>query len=235
MKHVVIDSKKRLNGTSTEFSYNISQEVKIQKKIRLAYSSIPNTSYMINSKNNVFKIKFASDGAHVTYNLAVGTYMPQELGDLVTAAVNRLSFAMTYNNNTLKYTMAASENFNIDWSVSGNLNQILGYDLSQVNGTPLTGLNIIKFVYPEVLYIKISDLSGSVITSDPLNYNFVVPIFASFGVLNFYNDDSVFDGEISQQYNQMTLKTHFKVTISDEYGQVYDNNNVDTMLILQCE
>lgn len=234
MKYLVIDSKKRINGTSTEFNYKISQEIKICKKIKLAYCSIPNTSYLINSSNNIFRIKFASDPSYINYNIPYGTYLPQELGDVITNLINKLSYVLSYNNYNLKFNMTASESFNIDWSVSGNLNQILGYDLTQNTGINITGNNIIKYVYPEILYINISNLStNNIITSDNIGYNFVVPITASFGVLNFYMDDSVFDNEAHQTFNSMIIKDNFKVTIFDEYGKIYNNNNVDTIMIFE--
>jgi hypothetical protein len=31
----------------------------------------------------------------------------------------------------------------------------------------------------------------------------------------------------------MIIKDNFKVTIFDEYGKIYDNNNVDTIMILE--
>ena len=111
MKYLIIDSKNKLNSneTSTNFKYRLSDDIKIQNYIKLSYAAIPNTSYLINSNNNIFRIKFISEGVFNNYILKTGTYSPNDLSTYINNIINRLGFIMSYNNQNLKINITASE------------------------------------------------------------------------------------------------------------------------------
>ena len=58
MGFLIIDSSKRINGTSTEFTYKIIKSCHIKNEIKLIYAHILNTEYLINDINDKIYINF---------------------------------------------------------------------------------------------------------------------------------------------------------------------------------
>ena len=151
MKYLIINSSQKTNGSSTNFTYEITETVDINQHINLIYASIPITSYLINNTNNIFKIKFASDILYTIINIPNGTYEPFDLCILIQSMIPVYNFKMTYSLNSLKISMSANQAFIVDWTINNNLYNILGYDISQISSdinNQLNANNIGSYLYP---------------------------------------------------------------------------------------
>lgn len=242
MKYLVVNSKNKVkDGSSTNFTYELSQDVCIYNNIKLVHASIPITNYLINESNNIIRFKFNIEPIFTFYTLPIGTYQPQDLCQFIQDLITINDFSIIWNQLNLKIEMTANSAFYFDFGYgqSGNLRNIMGYDIIQnqsvnVGGVHrLLGNNIVDFIYPNILYLNISSLPTNEIT-DNIQHDaqYIIPMTSPFGAIHYYNPQQYMSNELKVDQT-IKLYRYLKISISDENNVNYNNINVDTNFVFQ--
>ena len=230
-----VDSKNRINGTSSNFQLNLQLPNNTWDHVVLMQASIPKSWYLISNilNNNTFVYQEGS-GVLNTITIPNGSYnkismtivLKSLLQSVTTFGLN--AFSITYSNNqseqdTFKYTFSS-----ISTTISklifsnNNLATILGFNNNSTNSfstIPLIAPNAYNFASITRLFIK-STLSN----------------YADRSILQ-----EIFQSQPDQSivyYNQLEINSNaklftennddiFSFVIQDRYGNVVDLNGVD--------
>ena len=103
---LIVDSRDRDSSfnSSCDFTINLSSSLTNISKVRLNWCMIPNTSYNINSSNNV--ITFFENSTSKNTSLTVGWYDANSLATLLASSLTTASggyntYTVTYNSLTM--------------------------------------------------------------------------------------------------------------------------------------
>ena len=230
-----VDSKNRINGTSSNFQLNLQLPNNTWDHVVLMQASIPKSWYLISTilNNNTFIYQEGS-GVFNTITIPDGSYnkismtivLKSLLQSVTTFGLN--AFSITYSNNqsaqdTFKYTFSS-----ISTTISklifsnNNLATILGFNNNSTNSfsiIPLIAPNAYNFASITRLFIK-STLSN----------------YADRSILQ-----EIFQSQPDQSivyYNQLEINSNaklftennddiFSFVIQDRYGNVVDLNGID--------
>jgi hypothetical protein len=235
-RYFVIDSKYRISGTSTNFTFQFYDKVTITQCVKLIYSSIPNSSYLITANNNTFSVIYnGSNFQNVT--LQIGNYRNDEICDQIQTSLNALfptaNFTCTFNKANMKYTITANNNFFIHIPDTSNIGDILGFNTgNSAIGTTLTSDKIINIIVPDYLLLYISALDcNNIMTSKNDCATFFIPLNSDKGIINYQYELNSFENIHFINTQKNITQTNF--TLYNPDGTIYDNNNLDIVLLFQ--
>jgi hypothetical protein len=195
---VLIDSKHRYSGTSTNFRYRFNRSLIKVKSVELLSCQIPNTFYNIRS-NYTFQLTRGP-----TFNIVVpaGSYTLTTLMTTIQTLLNAAdgpNYTVTYDSITLRVTISNIVPFSLFFpSLSdgvGSAGAMLGYNENQI----YTAINNIATNAPDMLIdfshylIQIAEIPiGLHAKNGDQYYSFCVPIEANANDFTFYNSNSHF-------------------------------------------
>lgn len=242
---LIIDSQKRdktLYPNSNSFVYKTTR---LYSNISRAYTStiqMLTSDYVINSNNNIFQIILAT----VTYNntLTRGTWSAANYATQLQTDLNNvgnwnvnpgLTWTVTFNSNTMKYTISAGSSFIINFNVKYKLAQKLGFANSQtVSATSHTSSSVVQFFNSRYYDFRIAGLMRD--SSENLGncfarlYNNSNP----FEIID-YQDHRDYKSIKSSMDNTKLFPQELKIEMYDEFGDLVDNNNTDFILVITME
>ena len=107
-KYILVDSRYRQNNeNSNSFRYYFKENIFI-KKLTLNYLFMARSNYLINSKNNKFKINFIDTNQSMIILLNEQNYKPLELVNYINLQLNNIyNTNFTYNAQTYKITITS--------------------------------------------------------------------------------------------------------------------------------
>lgn len=230
--YLIIDTSKRNTGTSTSCTISLDRNIIIKNYLHLVYAYIPITHYLMNDSTNKLTIVF-SDNPPTTRAITL-TNKNYDTTTLAIEIKNQIAFngfKIKYDIDTYKYTCSTGlYNFTIKGNVNNSVNTVIGFnkdsDSSSLN-LSLVSPNIIDFLSPSILYIKINDLTNK-ITSTKFNpHTFIVPITVAKGEVNLYYSDIMKNSfETPQEENIQNI--NLTINTIDYYN---NNNNGNIKLI----
>ena len=251
------------NSLSSDFQYNIPNEIKNVVSMRLVSIEIPNSWYLIskNNKNDFFELMITlinkKDVESKTYKIEIpeGNYTSSLLEDFL----NTTYFYKSENDNLLKFIKFSISKYNNKTSF-----EILNNDVTislmfskEYNENPLSTfgwlcgfrmtnyLNITKHIISEGLFDDGSDNYLYVIINDyQYNNNNLNIVGFDKSVLNenviskiILKDKSNEHKEINiiRNYNGPVNISKLHIKIIDKYGNVINLNNMDISLTVEFE
>jgi hypothetical protein len=196
---VYINSLNRTTGTNEDFYINENISAgphfgppQVPGRVKLIKAAIPFTWDNITSNNNKFTIIDSMGSYPVT--IPIGNYSGSSLAPVILAAIVAAgpadTYTVTYDSATLKYTIAATGDFQLDFTVVNSAGNLLGFGnvitpggIGSVTSTNVAG------ILPDYEMFVCSDLvggsdNGVILFNQPANSEqilAVVPINACYG------------------------------------------------------
>jgi len=231
--YLYIDSSKRSNHEntqSTNFNLNLNKTITITKYIKLLSCIIPKTIYLINEKNNNFKIKF-NDNTEFNILIPINNYTPEELALYIKNIVNYSNFNVVYDTNKFIFTFSANQNFILNFTLSEFCYLFNLSKLTYLWNNNLFNTKIINFNNPIQFFININEIDGTFISNNNIISNFIVNFNVErMGVLSYFSNINYEQiNYVDKTYNLNSLK----VQILDKDNNILDLNNWDIFLILE--
>lgn len=188
--------------------------------VRLDKISIPFTWYSINSHNNVFV--FTESGTTYTITIAPGNYTAVSLASaiksLIAATAAVLTYDVSFDDNTGKFTISAGGNFIINGgSTAFTAHVPTGFATTTIAASSHTSDNVV-ILTTRCVYVRSNKLGGQYFQGNQSNIVARVPVDVSrYEVLNYRNK------ELSYESPQSSI-SRFDLYITDESGNVLDLN-----------
>ena len=232
-KFLLLDSRKRSYGSANQFRIYLDNTITITDYICLNYIVIPRCNYLINNSNNTFTVNFQSNHAY-TITVANQTYTPLQLCSYINQIFGNLNgFNITYNTQTYCLTFNSTVPFTIDFSTS-NFYRLLSLEKKVYNSDINNSIqsNVINFNYPYYINLNINNLSQNCIQSSDnnSNVNFIIPVLE----VNFSDIINYKNSKIKISVGKQTLN-YFDIIITDDYNDLYQNNNFEWYGMLSYE
>lgn len=161
-KTVILDSRNRLRGTSTNFDVNINPSITFSS-MRLKSFHVPVSWYNITSDNNTFTIEQASIDYTVT--VTVGRYDMTQLLSALESGLNTATgstFSCTRDDKTGLVTIADTTPTNFIIKSNGNLEDYLGFTSQQSGGASYTASKVSKLYNPDYIILSLSAVPNNV-------------------------------------------------------------------------
>ena len=242
---MVVDSKKRYSGTTSNFIYRIDKGIDRIRKITVVQLSLPFSYWVINPANNILILNNGSNTATVpngTYNL---TNFQLILKNALNAAGINSGFSVVYSLATGRITIANSlTSFTINSVASQPLSTfstLLGFSVD-ATGTSVTGDSSMNIAGPRYLYVISQKLCKYFVSQRPRyadsTFNnaigIVVPNVAFGGFITEFTplEVSINDNKGGASYS---VVDDIDFTLYNEYGQIVDLNGLDWLLVLKME
>ena len=229
VKHLLIRSKDRFLGTSTDFKINLETPIQDLTGVSLLSVSLPNT-FNVTSENNIFTF---NDSTDVTITLPVGSYNVNTLISTLTSLMNASgsqTYTISYSSISMKLTFEAVGAFTIKAS---SLNYILGFDTENdtIASTSHEAINILRLDYPPYLLIEISELYSLFSKSTAVNShaNFIIPMDVNSQSIQLFNRNNAFN--INNCYMSSNITT-LTVKLKKDDGSIVSLNGGDWSLLL---
>lgn len=179
---VCINSKSRFNSGVSEHNpirVNLSTPLQEFEKITLYSASVPISWDLINSSCNQLTLEEELGAAIFTITISSGSYTPNLLAQEIqnklnapTVSPNGYTYAVTYTSLTNTMTISTSANFRIrgDLNTTSSICKNIGFMLSATSfATTQTSTWKVDIGAPQVIYLKIDEVGGAVITASPSN------------------------------------------------------------------
>ena len=216
-KYLFVDSSDRFKGSSDTFAFNIPNGLIRVSSLRLDSCVIPYTFYDVTDESFIL-FEEQAGGGQISATIPSQHYSPVDLGTAVQAALNASSpngqvYTVTYNPDTLKYTISSTGNFRLLWTTAVQFPNEYNY-MSYFLG--FVGLTINNIQDPDSAYaLSFTSTAAAVIASDYLWINFgnmfptrtettngsqlsfTIPINANFGEKIIFNRYIGYDQEVS--------------------------------------
>ncbi len=242
---LVVDSKKRVSGTSTDFLYRIDSPVDRVRKITAVQLSLPFSYYVINPTNNVLVL---NNGAN-TATLPPGTYNITNFQIILQAALNAAGinsgFTVFYDNSTGILNISNSlVSFTINSVSSQPLSTaatFLGFTVN-ATGTTVTSNQVMNISGPRYLYVVSRKLCKFFVSERPRyadnTFNNAICIAVpntAFG--GFIKEFTPLEVTINDNKGGASYSTTDDIdfTLYDEFGQIVNLNGFDWLLVLRLE
>lgn len=235
-KYFLIDSRDRTNGVSHNFQIQLDAGLDRIKSVKLLCVSLPLTNYTINSSNNLI---YFNDGADEIATIPPGSYDYNSILTAIQTAMTTAGYGgvvtATYDNVTMKFTIATSTAIIFTWS---NTTNSAAYILGWNNGDTLldtshTSTNISHLSVPSTLYI-IMDYFPNLCQTTYLDYcTFIIfsEMVSGYNTYHFANTQYIMETS-NNSHNRLQ---NFNVNIKTRGGQLFDMNGVDWNMLLELE
>lgn len=244
-RKVYINSRDRTAGSNTQFRIYISDTIENVKSIELHHASIPHTIYLIRTGvNDTFDLVESGVGT-ATITLSEGSYTSSQMETELKTQLDASSLAgatYTVSISTMTAKMTITSNgpqFDFDFNQVNDyaLENYLGFD-SGVNSSAIVGA-VETLIAPYVidlsplteLFVKFSNFTNIVRSSNGQPSCFVIPVNVNFGEYINYNQEQTFQSIVFQSYQEMYL-TNLDCELVDRYGKVVDLNGSDWSILL---
>jgi hypothetical protein len=167
-----INSKKRLSGTTSNFTYEIDTNEYIPDRVAVMSLNIAKTYYMVQSPYNTMTL--TENGVDTTLTFTPGNYSRKSLKSIFQNLLNDnssqgWSYIVSYPSSsavdTGKYTFSVTGNSGLQPSFTfsnGQIHEMLGFAENSTNtftADSLTSVNVIKIQKEDSLFIR-SDIVG---------------------------------------------------------------------------
>jgi len=206
-KVVSIQSLNRTDGIPEDFIITDSGKnfINNPKSVKASLICIPYTWYNVDEiMGNVFSWNGSGSGSHsiiIPDNNYTGESLAVELQALMVAEF--AGYTVTYDKVTNKFTINATENFTIDFTVADNMHLILGWDEVVVvpTATSHTSTNVAGFVLDKSVWVctdMIAGVDNGIIPwtdeNPPVEQHVLaeVPIMGCFGCILVYTPPPMF-------------------------------------------
>lgn len=248
MNYLIINSQDRTSGTSSNFTINSANNIRLngRKRIKLKHVSIYNTFYNINNNNN--KIDFTENATNKTTTLTNGYYTATSLATHIGTAMTTTSggfavFTASYSTTTRKMAISSTQNFRLLFSsgtsTSSSPYRELGFtDTNGINAvdtavsTSATGNNHVNLGLPLTIYITINNWNGSNIKDTSGTFtSFAIPINASSGEIINFNGDEI--QQIIDIPPTVNIVSQLRITLSSINNRALDLNNSEWNMVLE--
>ena len=223
---IVINSKDRLYGTSSNFDIQFNVALSSVKALKLLSAQIPNSIYNVKSTNNILYINtipvIIPQGA---YNI---TSLVTSLQNVLNAAGFGILFTITYSDITLKLTISATGPFSVTDGIN-SINALLGFQISGPSNSK-TGSNIVNLAGDIYYYLCIDVFNNQIKSSNSKDYGaYVIPTqVASGGITQFrINTDFPILETTTQNINKINI------SVKGYDGSYIDFNGADLVLIFE--
>jgi hypothetical protein len=170
-KSVYFSSANRDNGGSIEDFTITDSSGKFAippTTVKLTYASIPYTWYNILSSNNAFTLIEPNNGGFTApLTITPGNYDGDQLASAVQTALNAAggvnTYTVNYSSATLKFTISATGNFQLQFTSPDNIATRLGFvsGTTTSSATSVTSPNIAQILSDTEIFIC-SDLVGGI-------------------------------------------------------------------------
>lgn len=240
-KTLVINSKNKLNGTSSNFDISFFQSVNINKYLKLVYTLIPHTNYNLSSTQNINII--LSDNSNFVINF-VNCYLA--INDFVIYANDLLTsgnfpLKISYDKSTYKISFICTNGNNISSIVFSdkNISELLGFNnlsYNNINFPLFSSDKSVKLNLHNLIYVNFDKIENNKLISSNINMaNFIIPITVDSGSYIEYNYTSNFDNVNINYLNSPVSFNKLNVILKTEDNEQYDNLNNDILLIFEFE
>jgi hypothetical protein len=229
---LLIDSRDRESDSvsSTNYMVKFNREFKHVERVRLNWVSIPLTSYLINSGNNV--ITFFENSTVKTATLTSKNYTATQLASeikskLDTASGGHNTYTVTYDDQTFKITFSAGNAFELRWSVAGSPAKICGFELTDTaSGTSVTSTNAVYLNRPNLYNLIIRPFSKMIYTTNDqaLDSSFILELENQRGSTEVLKP--FFPREYLSLSNPKTVD-YLHIKLQDQYGDSVDLNGAE--------
>ncbi len=236
-KLLIVNSKNKNLGTSTNFNISFFDNVQINKYIKLIYALIPNTSYNISSSQFINII--LSNDSNLNIPLIDGYYSISDLALLINNMLEGTPVSLIYNKYTYKISITCNDGNNIKNVVfsDSKLSTLLGFsnlDNIDINAAYFTSDKSVKINNNNLIYILFDKIENNRMISSNINMlNFIIPISVDSGNYIEYNYQSNFnDVNINNIVNPVSFQ-NLNVILKTENNEQFDNLNNDIQLIFE--
>jgi len=158
---VFVNSFNRLSGGSTNFSINVTQQLRPNNEydsVVVSSGSCPKSWYSINEYNYQFTL--TEGKSSVTVSIPQQSYTAQSLATQLTttltaASPNLYTYTVTINANTAKFTYTVSSG-NSSFTFSNNSPwRAMGFNIGTVtfSASTLTSANVVNMNFTNVIYV----------------------------------------------------------------------------------
>ena len=202
---------------------------------RISHAEVPNSFYLINSKNN--RLAIYCESVVTYYDVPFGNY---NVKTLVTALKLLLpaSFKITYNSITNKYTMTNTASFEIV-ATSSTINKIMGLSVT-TNMTSNLSLAVYTLQMPYVVsFLPTARLNFRTSSMQLENYHANDQSNDCFLSLqnNALNESMILYNNLTQLQHLVTISNLNKldIRITDDSNDVMDFNNIDWYLTIRID
>jgi len=248
-KIVVIDSKDKNSGSTSDFKFSLSTSINDVKKIRLVSCSIPNTSYNVRTGVND-QISITELTGTLTFSATInpGSYsisdLLLEIADCLTAQSaltgNTWIYTLTINstlvqNNKVVISAGGVNSFTLNFGTGVNqINKLIGFSsVDLLTDTSHTSDLVANCLYPRIIYLDIDEFPSNTYTKNSSHtFSLICNGVSSNGEYIEFNENTqfnqiCFDSSISKTINNISVK------LRDENERILDLNGNDWILILQ--
>ena len=240
-RYYYIDSRSRLEGTDSKFSYSIPIPKDTDAKfthVAILNAVIPKSYYLVRAGRNTFHI--IENGVTSTVTIPAGNYSRRSFQAVLQAQLNLSSsqgwtYAITYPNtsteaDTGKYTYNVTNNGGLQPSFvfTTNVFEQLGFNQNTTYnfaGDTLTSANVIKMQQEDALFIH-SDIASNGV--DSVLQELYSASTVTFGNVIYNNPDPISNSkQLTTQNNNVY---HFSLT--DESSELIELNGLNIVFTL---
>lgn len=234
---LIVNSKDRLSGTSSDFNYQIKYYGKEEvQSYRIGKITIPYSFY--NIKQQFFR--FYYNGSPSNVDIPAGNYSAQSLATYLTNEISNsipATVTVTYSSITNKFTVVVPtpNTFYFDFidftAFQYSLYRALGFPKITTVASSYTSPNCANLNASDNLYIfsqALSFYTPSIFQTQRANIIQLVPILVNPFNFIFYENQQ----QIDFPTNFQTIST-FDVKLVDDYGQTVDLNGLDWTFEIQ--
>jgi len=231
---LIINSKDRRTGTSTNFDILLQQNVtnfngSHPTKIKLIGFQFSNAIYNVNSNNK--NIAFTeTTGGTVNITLTEGVYTASTLATHLASVMTSNTgvsntYTGSYDSTTMKITITANTQtfkFNADY-------KLIGFLSSQSAALSLTG------TYPPKILIDYLIIESPNFETFLASFSNTGSFFVPLGNIDIQNVGYIGKNNIPGITHNFKYNNNLKFTITDPDGNVINNNNYDIIMLFEIE
>lgn len=235
---LIVNSKDRLSGSSSDFNYQIKYYGKEEvQNFRIGKVTIPYSFY--NIERQYFDFYYNNSQSFV--DITAGNYTAQTLASFLQTEISNnvgAPVTITFSNITNKFTVSVPtpNNFYFDFNAidipdNYRIEKALGFPKLTPVSTTYTSLNCANFNASDNLYISSQSLSfytPSIFQTQRAHVIQLVPILVNPFNFIFYEDQQ----QVTFQTDFSTIST-FDVKLIDDYGNTVNLNGLDWTFEIQ--
>jgi hypothetical protein len=232
-----INSHERIEGSHSNFQYNIQIPPYEFDGVCLLSAVIPKSYYLIRNGKNTFTLQEL--GVNYTITIPIGNYSATSLRSTLATALSAASgngwvYTVTYPNistsaNTGKFTFTVSGNTGQpSFIFTTNVYEVLGFEPNSTvtfTANTLTSVNVVKLQVEDTLLLH-SDICSNG-KDDILNEIFIAASPDFSNIKYQCPDVQAYSKSLSTQNNNV-----YRFSLTDEDGNMIDLNGLNIVLTL---